>query len=286
LNILKIQDFFRNEVLPLSVLEYSQNNDDRKQHAHEFCELVIVKSGSALHFTDACSFRVKAGDVFIIPIGFYHKYTEVDHLSMINVLYDPDSLPLPVLDMNDFAFFNIMFRPKGAFRENDLQLLLSLDDAQLAEIIKLSGSIADQRFPHEPGTQFTSLAAFMRMLSLLSGWHHREQHQHKYCYTAGKIMKYLNEHYSEPVDMNRLARLNSMSRRSMFRHFSNAAGCTPGTYLCRIRIKNAAYMLAQTAVPLKEIAERCGFCDSNYFSKQFRKIMHVSPLRYRRARQK
>ena len=113
LRILTTQEFFTKNSLPLSVFEFSHYTNDEKRHTHEFCELVIVKSGSALHTTDISQYKIKTGDVFIIPEGFHHKYTEVNNLFLINVLYNPAALPLPVLDMNDFVFFNIMFRKKN-----------------------------------------------------------------------------------------------------------------------------------------------------------------------------
>ncbi len=283
---LKVQDFFTQSSLPLSVFECLHENNDEKRHSHEFCELVIVKSGKALHSTDLGQYKIKTGDVFIIPKGFFHKYTEVDNLLLINVLYDPDALPMPVLDMNDFVFFNIMFHRKPDFHKSDTALLLSLNTKQLAEINKMSASISDQRNSYEPGSQFGSLAAFMRMIYLLSGWHYKEQTKPEYYYTVGKVLEYLNKNYLHHINMDKLSRLNSMSRRTMFRHFHKAAGCTPGEYLCRLRIRHAADMLAHTSLPIKDIAQRSCFCDSNYFSKQFRKVMNTSPLRYRKEKQK
>ena len=284
--ILKVQEFFSQNSLPLSVFGHLHTEDDEKLHSHEFCELVIIKSGSALHTIDTGQYKVKTGDVFIIPEGITHKYTEVDNLLLTNILYDPAALPMPVMDMNDFVFFNIMFRKKADFRESDLSLLLSLNTEQLAEINKISASISDQRNSYEPGAQFGSLAAFMRMISLLSGWHYKEQNKPEYYYTVGRALEYLNKNYLKPLNMNKLSRLSSMSRRTMFRHFHKAAGCTPGEYLCRLRIRHASDMLAHTSMPIKDIAQRCCFCDSNYFSKQFRKVMNISPLRYRMEKQK
>lgn len=283
---LKIQEFFAQSSLPLTVFEFLHIENDERLHTHEFCELVVVKSGSALHTTDAGRYRIRTGDVFIIPKGAFHKYTEVDNLLLTNVLYDSDALPMPLLDMNDFVFFNIMFRKKADFQKNDMDILLNLNSGQLAEINKMSSSISDQRNSYEPGSQFGSLAAFMRMISLLSNWHYRKQNKPEYYYTAGKILEYLNKNYLKHINMDKLAQLSAMSRRTMFRHFHKAAGCAPGEYLCRLRIRHAADMLAHTSLPIKEIALRCRFCDSNYFSKQFRRIMSTSPLSYRREKQR
>lgn len=277
-------EFFAENSLPLSVFEYAHYCNDEKLHVHEFCELVIVKSGSALHTINAKQYNVKTGDVFIIPKGFSHKYTKVSNLLLTNVLYDPVALPLPVLDMNDFVFYNIMFRSKHKFQDSDSDLLFSLNDKQIEEISKLTLNIADQRNSHECGRQFGSIASFMQMVFLLSKWYGKEQNKPKSYYNIGKVLEYLNNHYLGNIEIDKMARLCGMSRRTMFRHFVKATGYTPAVYLCRLRIRHAADLLVHTSLPIKKIALLCCFCDSNYFSKQFRRIMNTSPLRYRRHR--
>ena len=51
----------------------------------------------------------------------------------------------------------------------------------------------------------------------------------------------------------------------------------------RIRLQDeyAAEMLQKTTLPISEIALECGFTDSNYFSRQFRKHCNSSPREYR-----
>jgi transcriptional regulator GlxA family with amidase domain len=44
----------------------------------------------------------------------------------------------------------------------------------------------------------------------------------------------------------------------------------------------AAHLLATTSMDMAEIAERCGFPNSAYFSRVFRKITMESPTRFRR----
>jgi len=43
--------------------------------------------------------------------------------------------------------------------------------------------------------------------------------------------------------------------------------------------------LGETNLPIKEIAERLGYNDVYFFSRQFRKQMGVPPAAYRKSRQ-
>ena len=52
-------------------------------------------------------------------------------------------------------------------------------------------------------------------------------------------------------------------------------------YLIRLRISKAAQILRREPLRIKEVSEAVGFRDSNYFSRQFRQVMGVSPRAYR-----
>ena len=73
-----------------------------------------------------------------------------------------------------------------------------------------------------------------------------------------------------------------MSKRTFLRVFRAATGATPIAYLIGVRIRRAAELLRQGGVTVTEAAMRVGFEDSNYFSRQFRKVMGVTPRSYAR----
>ena len=56
-------------------------------------------------------------------------------------------------------------------------------------------------------------------------------------------IEYLNNHYRNPLDLNKLSRLAGMSERSLFRHFQKVLGVTPNRYLQKIRIQHATEYL-------------------------------------------
>ena len=56
---------------------------------------------------------------------------------------------------------------------------------------------------------------------------------------------------------------------------------TPQRYLLDVRIRHASSMLRDSTLNVTEIALRCGFDDSNYFSRIFRKYTGHSPSEFR-----
>ncbi len=85
------------------------------------------------------------------------------------------------------------------------------------------------------------------------------------------------------LDVNALAAEYGMSRTHFSHFFRSRTGLTPARFAIEVRVHQATRMLLTTRVPLKQIADACGFANANYFCKVFRRLQHVSPASYRRA---
>ncbi len=78
-----------------------------------------------------------------------------------------------------------------------------------------------------------------------------------------------------------LARAVGVSERQLYRNLRAALGVSPYELLLRTRIQSAAEELAQTSLPIIEIALRHGFCDQSSFTQQFRKRIGQTPREFR-----
>jgi AraC-like DNA-binding protein len=69
---------------------------------------------------------------------------------------------------------------------------------------------------------------------------------------------------------------------SRFRHtFAAHTGMSPHQYLLELRLVRARSLLAETELPIKEIALRTGFGDELYFSRLFRQKLNLTPSQWR-----
>jgi AraC family transcriptional regulator len=83
--------------------------------------------------------------------------------------------------------------------------------------------------------------------------------------------------------LTRLAESVGVHPVTLARAFRRAFGCTVGEYVRRLRIERATRELADTDLPLAEIALAAGFSDQSHFSNLFRQHTGLSPLRFRHA---
>lgn len=73
-----------------------------------------------------------------------------------------------------------------------------------------------------------------------------------------------------------------VSVATLRRRFRNAMGASPHQWLLRERIYQAQNLLTNTDEPLKQIADRLGYCDVYHFNRHFRKLAGLPPATFRR----
>lgn len=88
----------------------------------------------------------------------------------------------------------------------------------------------------------------------------------------------------DEVDYQSLCDELNIDPTTLRRRFRAATGTTPHTYLLQSRAASARRLLAETDLPIKSIAQRLGYRDVYFFSRQFRQFTGVPPAVYRRSR--
>ena len=126
--------------------------------------------------------------------------------------------------------------------------------------------------------QLRALFSFL-LIFLIQSWRPEQESG------RGKIENaaaYLEEHYQEKIMLKQLLRQSSMSQTRFLKCFGERFRKSPMRYLQEIRLHHACEMLRETTLTVKEIADRCGFYDSNYFIKLYKSRFNCSPNRMRK----
>ncbi len=90
--------------------------------------------------------------------------------------------------------------------------------------------------------------------------------------------------YSNAIDLNDLARECHLSPSQFRRTFRKLLGTSPLQFILNVRLQAAADLLTNSRLSVTEIAMKCGFNESNYFTRQFRQHIGISPSEYRKQR--
>ena len=96
-----------------------------------------------------------------------------------------------------------------------------------------------------------------------------------------KAERFIMANYSRKISLEEIARDSGFSAPYFSTIFKEEMGENLSSYLNRLRVARAGYMLKETNYPLSKIARACGFEDQSWFSKIFKTYAGISPGKYR-----
>lgn len=98
-----------------------------------------------------------------------------------------------------------------------------------------------------------------------------------------RCIEYIKSSIEKPIRLEEMAYAANVSKYHLIRLFQATVGEPPIQYLIRSRIKQAGKLLIETDDSIQEIAKRCGFTSSNYFTKVFQKWTNHTPSEFRKS---
>lgn len=287
MRVLKKQDWFHSDGFPI-VVARRDPQEPFGLHSHEFSEIVLVTGGKGVHITGEDSYELSKGDAFVIGGTRPHDYENMDNLSLINILFEPELLPLSMSDMHSIPGYHALFTLEPAWRtRHNFDSRLRLPPVDLFQAVRLVDQLEDELTSRGPGFGVLATTAFLQLAAYLSRCYGQSRNpQSRLLLRIADAISHIEQNYGEPIALDELVEISGMSRRNFIRSFEASMGCPPITYLIRLRIRKARELLQRDEVSITEIALSVGFSDSNYFSRQFRELTGTTPSAYRkRARE-
>lgn len=89
-------------------------------------------------------------------------------------------------------------------------------------------------------------------------------------------------HYQERSPVISMVRLIGMAERSFKRRFHQKTGMSPLEYVHALRLEEAKRRLESGNESIEAIAKQIGYEDAGFFSRLFRRNVHLTPAQYRK----
>ncbi|HVE68447.1 MAG TPA: GlxA family transcriptional regulator, partial [Solirubrobacteraceae bacterium] len=96
-----------------------------------------------------------------------------------------------------------------------------------------------------------------------------------------ELQAWLPDHLDRDLSVEALAERACMSPRNFARAFRRELGVTPARYVADLRLERARQELERDALPVEEIARRCGFGTVETMRRAFQRRFNVNPAAYR-----
>lgn len=253
-------------------------------HWHAEFELIVIKKGRGLVSVDLNRQPVSASDLVFIRPGQLHSIEQDGGHSMEyeNIIFKKELLSSGDDDLCARRFFDPLmagkipsvsfFTPAAACYEevSDCFRQIDLFCATKPE-----------------GYQLAVKSFLFRFFFLLISNQHKTGEtpapQSKTLEKLKTILKYVEEHYSEPITIEDMAALTFYSKSHFMKFFKMHMGSSFIEYLNDYRLTMAERMLRGSDDSVLEIAGKSGFDNLSYFNRMFKRKYGSSPGKWRTA---
>lgn len=97
-----------------------------------------------------------------------------------------------------------------------------------------------------------------------------------------RLVSYIKDHISDPLDLEQAARIACMERTAFSRFFSKSVGITYHDFIQQWRISIAVDEMLRSDASITDLAFAVGFQSVNTFERAFKKITNLTPSEYKK----
>jgi len=276
------------KVFPLYVMPYKQ--PDLELHAHDFMELVYVTHGFGGHVHGKQEYPIHRGDCFMVLPGDPHGYRNAEDLRIVNILFYPRIFGDSLAAMRDLAGFNQFFSLEPALRSRTaFKYKLHFSAGQDAQVSAIVNGMHEEQERRASGHAVALRALFLQLAVLISRCY--EENMSGGIGGAGaapqeriaRAIDYIESQFDKELSLSQVASAVCVSAGHLAHIFKASTGMSLFDYLLNFRIDKARHLLRNTDLSISESAFACGFNDSAYFSRAFKKITGQTPRQFRKS---
>lgn len=97
------------------------------------------------------------------------------------------------------------------------------------------------------------------------------------------IKETIEKHYCENLNLSTFSDQYFFTKSYLSKLFKKTYGYGVYEYVLHLRMERSKELLQDMEIQIKEISERLGYSDNNYFSKAFKNYYAISPTEYRES---
>ena len=97
-----------------------------------------------------------------------------------------------------------------------------------------------------------------------------------------KAVAYIHANLNQNLSIRQIASQIHVSKNLLYRRFHQRFGCTIGEYINKKRVEQSLDLLANTNMTMEEISQHVGFSSASYYTRNFKKQMGTTPLKYKK----
>ena len=255
---------------PLRQVYFASASSSTPELAYQvdFPRLEIVLEGEFIdNGVTGASATLLPCDVLFVPAGSWNFPQWLTPVTTLSILFGKQQLGFSIVQWDGKQYHNLT-RQHVARRGPRIGsfLLQTLNEMQMQ--------------PQEQQTARLIVASLLSHCRDLLGSQIQTASRSQALFEA--IRDYIDERYASPLTRESVAQAFYISPNYLSHLFQKTGSIGFNEYLNHTRLEHAKTLLKGYELKIKEVAHTCGFVDSNYFCRLFRKNTERSPSEYRR----
>jgi AraC-like DNA-binding protein len=228
-----------------------------------FFRQAFIQGGAAIRF-DGIERRVTNGETCILPPetlvtaafspGFEHFGLRIKAESLLSKLAAlTDSTPSRKLEFNQVT---------------------RADHAAIGNLRRMLMFFATELDSGMPALAITELEQALIVSFICSNRHNysallQDRTRSIASWQVRRAEEYIEAHWKQPITIEELVRVTSVSARSIFYQFKKDRGQSPMAFVKQVRLRHARDMLERADVSVTETAYACGFSNLGHFARDY-----------------
>ena len=261
------------------IQHYGENID--YLHFHNYLEIGFCYEGQGRMLLGEEEVRFSGREFSVIPPNYPHTTdSDLGTVSRWEYLFvDVEGFLRSFLDTPVKADKVIQrIYSKALFLEENQSPSIS------AKILKIMNIMRDgeEFYLEEAKGILASLLVEIARLNRRSEEERVEEEKGKLTNMITRVQDFVSYHYMEDIKVEDLAKSCHISETHFRRVFTSYMKMSPLEYINTVRINTACELLQKTDEPVADIAHKCGFTTNSTFNRNFKQLMGVTPVEWRK----
>lgn len=239
---------------------------------HDFFEFEYFTEGNGVHYINGIPFEVKKSYAyFLLPGDSHHKILDEEvQYNLYNLKLDvnaPDKNLIKELKEYKSPLCIYFDDSDSEIIENEFKFLIKV----------LNTKLYNQRMVKNISERILNI-----FLCALENGQKADADTNTIGEKIWEIIKYIENNYSKNISLESIAELTEISENYIGTYFKKHTGLTFVNYLNSKRLSQAATLLKETNLSIKEIAFSVGYSSPEYFTRLFTSAFSITPKEYRK----
>lgn len=267
--------FSSHNELYVQYLKSENKHNMSVQHYHDTYEIYLQLSGKRYLFYDNTCYTLERGDLAIFaPFDIHYAQSrESDYYERYVVNFRLEDMS-KILDSGEIHLLKQKINPCVVHLTEDRTQKVYDFIKRVDEYYNRKGMFSDKLVYSAMLQLLVYIAECIDDETVADG--------EKISSQIISVMKYINKHYAEDLNLDNISDIACMSKYHLCRKFKEATGATLLQYINNIRLTKVHSMLINTDMPIEEIAECTGFSSSMQLTRVFKSVYNIPPRTFRK----